>query len=73
MAFKKQGKTNKLENKIKVITENVTKIVASQEEKITCPHCKKVIGTKIGNIYQILDKRLVSLTGQICPNCKKEI
>ena len=38
-----------------------------------CPICKKVIGTKIGNIYQILDKRLVSLKGTECPHCKSEI
>ena len=74
MAFKKQGKANKAENKIEVIKPlEQNKIIASKEEKILCPHCKQVIGTKIGEIYQILDKRLVSLKGTICPNCNKEV
>lgn len=72
MAFAKKGKANKAENKIEVIKED-KKITASMEEKILCPICKKVIGTKIGNIYQILDKRLVSLKGTECPHCKGEI
>ena len=38
MAFKKQGKANKAENKIEVIKED-KKITASMEEKILCPHC----------------------------------
>ena len=46
------------------------KNTASQEEKIICPHCKKVIGTKIGKLFQVLDKRLVSLKGTECPKCK---
>ena len=73
MAFKKQGKAKKAENKIEVIKPvEDKKIMASMEEKILCPHCKKVIGTKIGEIYQILDKRLVSLKGTECPVCKGE-
>ena len=73
MAFKKQGKAKKAEeNKIEVI-KPIEKIIASKEEKILCPHCNKVIGTKVGQIYQLADKRLVSLNGYICPNCKKEI
>ena len=48
-------------------------MVIAGELKVLCPHCKKVIGTKIGNIYQILDKRLVSLKGTVCPKCKKEL
>lgn len=74
MAFRKQGKTNKAENKIEVIKPvEDKKITASMEEKILCPHCKQVIGTKLGEIFQILDQRLVSLKGQICPKCNKEI
>lgn len=72
MAFKKQGKANKAENKIEVIKED-KKITASMEEKILCPHCKQVIGTKLGEIFQVLDQRLVSLKGTICPKCNKEI
>ena len=74
MAFKRQGKANKAENKIEVIKPvEDKKIIASKEEKILCPHCKQVVGTKLGEIYQILDQRLVSLKGQICPKCNKEI
>lgn len=70
MAFAKKGKANKEENIIKVITtEDIKKVTASVEEKILCPHCKQVIGTKIGQIYQILDKRLVSLKESVCPKC----
>ena len=72
MAFRKQGKTNKAENTIEVIKED-KKITASLEEKILCPHCKQVIGTKLGEIFQILDQRLVSLKGQVCPKCNKEL
>ncbi len=74
MAFAKKGKANKAENKIEVIKPvEDKKIIASMEEKILCPHCKQVIGTKLGEIFQILDQRLVSLKGQICPKCNKEI
>ena len=74
MAFRKQGKANKAENKIEVIKPiEDKKIIASIEEKILCPHCKQVIGTKLGEIYQVLDKRLVSLKGTICPKCNKNI
>ena len=74
MAFKRQGKANKAENKIEVIKPvEDKKIIASMEEKILCPHCKQVIGTKLGEIFQILDQRLVSLKGAICPKCNKEI
>lgn len=74
MAFARKGKAKKAENIIEVIKPiEDKKVMASMEEKILCPICKKVIGTKIGNIYQILDKRLVSLKGQICPKCNKEI
>lgn len=74
MAFAKKGKANKAENKIEVIKPlEDKKIIASKEEKILCPHCKQVIGTKLGEIFQILDQRLVSLKGQICPKCNKEI
>lgn len=74
MAFKKQGKAKKVENKIEVIKPlEENKKIASMEEKIICPHCNKVIGTKVGQIYQVLDKKLVSLKGQVCPNCNKEI
>ena len=77
MAFKRQGKAKKAENKIEVIQEVKPavehKIKASAEETILCPHCKKVIGTKIGQIYQVLDQRLVSLKGTVCPKCTKEI
>ena len=72
MAFKKQGKAKKAENKIEVI-KPVEKIIASKEEKVICPHCNKIIGTKVGNIYQLLDQRLVSLNGYKCPNCNKEV
>ena len=74
MAFIKKGKANKAENKIEIIKPvEDKKITASIEEKILCPHCKQVIGTKLGEIFQILDQRLVSLKGQICPKCNKEI
>lgn len=74
MAFAKKGKANKAENKIEVIKPiEDKKVIASMEEKILCPHCKQVIGTKLGEIFQILDQRLVSLKGQICPKCNKEI
>ena len=74
MAFKRQGKAKKAENKIEVIKPvEDKKITASMEEKILCPHCKQVIGTKLGEIFQILDNRLVSLKGTICPKCNKEI
>lgn len=74
MAFAKKGKANKAENKIEVIKPvEDKKVMASLEEKILCPHCKQVIGTKLGEIFQILDQRLVSLKGQICPKCNKEI
>jgi len=74
MTFKKQGKTKKAENKIEIIKPlEENKKIASKEEKVLCPHCNKVIGTKVGEIYQVLDKRLVSLNGYICPNCKKEV
>lgn len=74
MAFKRQGKANKAENKIEVIKPvEDKKITASLEEKILCPHCKQVIGTKLGEIFQVLDQRLVSLKGTICPKCKKEV
>lgn len=74
MAFKKQGKAKKAENTIEVIKPiEDKKVMASLEEKILCPHCKQVIGTKLGEIFQILDQRLVSLKGQICPKCNKEI
>ena len=74
MAFKRQGKAKKAENTIEVIKPiEDKKVMASMEEKILCPICKKVIGTKVGNIYQILDKRLVSLKGTECPQCKGEI
>lgn len=74
MAFAKKGKANKAENKIEVIKPlEDKKIIASKEEKILCPHCKQVIGTKLGEIFQILDQRLVSLKGQMCPKCNKEI
>ena len=73
MAFKKQGKAKKAEeNKIEVI-KPLEKKIASKEEKITCPHCNKIIGTKVGEIYQILDKRLVSLKGATCPHCAGEL
>lgn len=73
MAFAKKGKAKKAEeNKIEVI-KPVEKIIASKEEKVLCPHCNKIIGTKVGQIYQLSDQRLVSLNGYICPNCKKEV
>lgn len=72
--FKKQGKAKKAENKIEIIKPlEENKITASKEEKVLCPHCNKVIGTKVGNIYQLLDQRLVSLNGYKCPNCNKEV
>ena len=49
------------------------KVMASMEEKIVCPTCKKVVGTKVGDIYQVLDMRLVSLKGTQCPHCKGEL
>ena len=74
MAFTKKGKANKAENTIEVIKPiEDKKVMASMEEKILCPHCKQVIGTKLGEIFQILNQRLVSLKGQICPICNKEI
>lgn len=74
MAFAKKGKAKKAENTIEVIKPiEDKKVMASMEEKILCPRCKQVIGTKLGEIFQILDQRLVSLKGQICPKCNKEI
>ena len=74
MAFAKKGKAKKAENTIEVIKHiEDKKITASMEEKILCPHCKQVIGTKLGEIFQVLDQRLISLKGQICPKCNKEI
>lgn len=74
MAFAKKGKAKKAENKIEVIKPiEDKKVMASMEEKILCHICKKVIGTKIGQIYQILDKRLVSLKGTECPHCNSKI
>ena len=74
MAFAKKGKAKKAENTIEVIKPiEDKKITASMEEKILCPHCKQVIGTKLGEIFQVLDQRLISLKGQICPKCNKEI
>lgn len=74
MAFAKKGKANKAENTIEVIKPiEDKKVMASMEEKILCPHCKQLIGTKLGEIFQILDQRLVSLKGQICTKCNKEI
>lgn len=74
MAFARKGKAKKAENKIEVIKPiEDKKITASMEEKILCPHCKQVIGTKLGEIFQVLDQRLVSLKGAICPKCNKEI
>ena len=74
MAFARKGKAKKAENTIEVIKPvEDKKVMASMEEKILCPICKKVIGTKIGNIYQILDKRLVSFKGTECPHCKGEL
>lgn len=75
MTFKKQGKAKKAdENKIEIIkpVEN-NKITASMEENIICPHCNKVIGTKVNNIYQILDQKLVALNGTKCPHCKGDL
>ena len=73
MAFKKQGKAKKAEeNNIEVI-KPLEKIIASKEEKVICPHCAKIIGTKVGQIYQILDKRLVCLKGATCPHCSGEL
>ena len=71
MAFKKQGK--ELKSKIEVIKEPEVKKIEASETKIICPYCNKVIGTKLGQIYQILDKRLVSLKGTNCPKCNKEL
>lgn len=70
MAFKKQGAD--LNQSIKVIKDE-KKVTACMEEKILCPHCKQVIGTKLGETYQVLDKRLISLKGTICPKCNKEL
>ena len=73
MAFAKKGKAKKAEeNKIEVI-KPVEKIIASKEEKVICPHCNKVIGTKVGQIYQILDQRLVSLKNSKCPHCEGDL
>lgn len=69
MAFKKQGKSLSSENNIKIITEPTKKIAS--ETKIICKNCKKVIGTKLGDIYQILDGRFLSLKGCKCQYCKK--
>ena len=74
MAFKKQGKAKKAENTIEIIKPvEDKKVMASMEEKIICPHCAKVIGTKVGNIYQILDQKLIGLNGAKCPHCKGEL
>lgn len=74
MAFAKKGKAKKAENKIEVIKPiEDKKVMASMEEKVVCPSCKKVVGTKVGDIYQILDMRLVSLKGTQCPHCKGEL
>lgn len=74
MAFKKQGKAKKAENTIEIIKPlEENKKIASKEKKIVCPHCNKVIGTKVGQIYQILDNKLVSLNGAKCPHCKGEL
>ena len=78
MAFKKQGKD--ITSKIQVIQDTKMlkpnknkKLVVATEQKIICPHCHKVIGTKIGQIYQVLDKRLISLKGTVCPKCNKDL
>lgn len=74
MAFKKQGKAKKAENTIEIIKPlEENKKIASKEEKIICPHCNKIIGTKVGQIYQILDNKMVSLKGTKCPHCKGEL
>lgn len=71
MAFKKQGK--ELKSKIEIINEQSQNKIIASETKVICPHCNKVIGTKLGQIYQILDKRLVSLKCTLCPKCNKEL
>lgn len=65
MAFKKSGSDKN--SKIEVI-KPITKLQAS-ESIIKCPKCKQVIGKKLGNIYQILDKQYVSMNGIVCPKC----
>ena len=51
MAFKKQGKD--LHSKIEVIKPiEDKKILASQEEKIICPHCKKLLVQKLVNYFK---------------------
>lgn len=69
MAFKKSGshKDSKIEV-IKPITNSITKLQAS-ESIIKCPKCKQIIGKKLGNVYQILDKQYVSMNGIVCPKC----
>ena len=67
MAFKKSGSHK--DSKIEVI-KPITKLQAS-ESIIKCPKCKQVIGKKLGNVYQILDKQYISMNGIVCPKCGK--
>lgn len=69
MAFARKGTAS---GKIKVLTDKNAKLVAS-DTNIICPHCHKIVGMKIGDVFAILDKRYVTLKGQICPECKKEL
>ena len=73
MAFKRQG-ADKHQN-IKVIKEEKKdkKLASVGYSNIVCPHCGKVIGTKTGEIYAILDKQFLKLAGQTCPKCGKTL
>ncbi len=81
MAFARKGKQNKKEveakNSIKILnipTEKEIKAsLNNKEEQIICPHCKKVIGMKMGDVFAIMDQRYVSLANQACPICKKDL
>lgn len=70
MAFARKG--TDVNSKINILTDKNTKLVAG-DNKIICPHCHKIIGSKTGDIYAILDKRFVKIAGQICPECGKTL
>ena len=71
MAFKKSG--SEKHSKINIIepVKELPRTLQANSTNIICKHCKQIIGSKIGNIYQVLDKQYVSENGIICPKCGK--
>lgn len=67
MAFRKSG--SEKNSKIEVINKPQPRTLQANESNIICKHCKQIIGKKLGNIYQVLDKQYVSMNGIICPKC----